>query len=179
LDLILFNPLKIKNFQPLNRWLNEPHVKQEYGSSEEVTLTAIVQKHTSYTQGYKISGLKKPIQAMIIYENEVPFGYIQLYNVFDFPREGYDLKSYISPEEIVGTIDLFIGNPKFFSKGYGVNLIQQFLKKIAFKKFNKIMVDPKSTNKRAIKCYERVGFKKVICIQTDAMTYSILMTMEH
>src|SRR5690606_6192750 len=146
------------HFQLLYSWFNEPHVQQWYGISEESTLTAITRKYTTYTHGYKMmDGSKKPIQAMIIYENKTPFGYIQLYNAFDFPREGYDLKRYISPEEVVGAIDLFIGNPKFLSKGYGVNLIQQFLKNIAFKKFNKIMVDPESTNKRAIKCYERVG----------------------
>lgn len=179
MDLIHFKPLEIKHFPLLNRWLNEPHVKQWYGSQKESTLTAITQKYTSYTQGYKlVDGVKKTIQAMIAYNAEIPFGYIQLYNAFDFPRDGYDLKKYVASEAMLGSIDLFIGDPKFLAKGYGVLLSQQFLQDIAFKKFNKIMVDPDHTNKRAIKCYEKAGFKKVIYIQTDTMTYNILMMIE-
>ncbi len=179
LDLIHFEPLKKKHLQLLNSWLNETHVKQWYSSSEEVTWTMVVQKYTSYVKRYKIvNGLKKPIQAMIIYANKVPFGYIQLYNAFDFPRDGYDLHNYVNQEQQLGAIDFFIGDPNFRSKGYGSLLLQQFIYEIAFKKFSRIMVDPKVTNIPAIKCYEKVGFKKVIYIQISSMTYSSLMIIE-
>lgn len=178
MDLIHFKPLDVKHFQLLNRWLNEPHVNLWYGSQEESTLAAITQKYSSYVQGYKlVDGKKKPIQAMIAYNGEIPFGYIQLYNAFDFPRENYNLGNYISEDRLLGAIDLFIGNTDFLLKGYGVQLIHQFLEGYA-SKFNEIMVDPEATNKRAIKCYEKAGFKKSIYIQTGKMKYSVLMIKE-
>ena len=179
MGLIHFEPLQKKHLRLLHLWLNDLQVKPWYDPFQEASLENIQKKYLSYTQGYKqFNGTNRPIQAVVSYQNKTPFGYIQLYNAFDFPREGYDLHDYIDYAQQLGAIDFFIGNPNFRSKGYGSLLLEQFIYEIAFKKFNRIIVDPEVTNIRAIKCYEKVGFKKIIYIPTAPMTYSSLMIIE-
>lgn len=59
-------------------------------------------------------------------------------------------------------IDQFIGEPAYLYKGIGTLFIKEFVDMCMMKDKNlTIIVDPEPTNTAAIKCYEKVGFKKL------------------
>ena len=59
-------------------------------------------------------------------------------------------------------IGIFIGNKKYWSKGYGQEALSLFID-FCYRKLNlnNITLRTYSFNTRAIRCYEKVGFKKV------------------
>ncbi len=60
-------------------------------------------------------------------------------------------------------IGIFIGDSAYWGKGIGSQAISQVLN-IAFEKMNLdyIWLNVRETNKRAIRCYEKVGFKIIM-----------------
>lgn len=58
------------------------------------------------------------------------------------------------------TIGIFIGDKEYWSKGYGTDTMNILIKFIFEQmNINKIKLNVYSFNKRAIKCYEKCGFK--------------------
>jgi aminoglycoside 6'-N-acetyltransferase len=59
-------------------------------------------------------------------------------------------------------IDQFIGYSKLFNKGIGTKIIRIFIEYISqHKDVDIIILDPDVSNHRAIRSYEKSGFKKV------------------
>ena len=85
-------------------------------------------------------------------------GYIQYHLINDADRALF--ANVQLPVETVG-LDLFIGEPSYLDKGYGTKLLRSFMEYV--KKCRplckRIIIDPAPDNHRAIKCYEKVGFK--------------------
>ncbi|MGX6960358.1 MAG: GNAT family N-acetyltransferase [Rickettsia endosymbiont of Pentastiridius leporinus] len=99
----------------------------------------------------------KEIKAYIIEIDQIPIGYIQIYNAYDFQRS----KPLINlPSKLAG-IDFFIGEADYLNKGIGTLALKNFLENFVDKQFTHILVDPDSKNIAAIKTYEKVGFKIV------------------
>ena len=99
----------------------------------------------------------KSINAYIIYIDEMPLGYIQLYNAYDFPRS----VPLIGLPSSLAAFDVFIGEKQFLNQGIGSKAIEQFLNEQATS-YAHVFVDPESTNIAAIRSYEKAGFKKAI-----------------
>lgn len=59
-------------------------------------------------------------------------------------------------------MDLFLADPNDLNKGHGTQIVKAFSEYI-FQHFHarKILIDPAKTNLRAIRCYEKAGFKYV------------------
>src|SRR3990167_4443213 len=123
---ITFQPLQESHFPLLLKWLKTPHVKAWWDPDVKWTLELIKEKFGSYVQGYKLEqGVKKPFQAYVICMDDVPMGYIQLYNAHDFPRNYPD-----GLEELpasLAALDIFIGEEAFLGKGLGSRIMKQFL----------------------------------------------------
>lgn len=67
----------------------------------------------------------------------------------------------ISGNDFYG-MDQFIGEPSYWNKGIGtelVSLIADYL--ISVRKAEQVYMDPQLRNPRALRCYEKAGFKKV------------------
>jgi aminoglycoside 6'-N-acetyltransferase len=87
--------------------------------------------------------------------NEI--GYIQFYPLDDARKREY---GYFN-ENIYG-IDQFIGEVEYWNKGIGTLLVTSMVKYLMdHKKAVRVVMDPQTRNTRAIKCYEKCGFKKV------------------
>jgi len=56
-------------------------------------------------------------------------------------------------------LDLFIGEETYLNKGYGSKVIAHFLREIVFQKYKAAVIDPDRENKRALKAYQKAGFK--------------------
>lgn len=83
-------------------------------------------------------------QHWIGYDNETPFVYLLT------SPEGKDAI----------TLDLFICDLNYLGKGLSVQMIHEFL----FSKFpniKEVLIDPESTNTRAIHVYEKAGFRTI------------------
>lgn len=161
---ITFTPLQESHFSLLLRWLEAPHVKTWWDQDIHWTPALIKEKYGDYVKGYKLErGIKKPLQAYVIYEDDQPLGYIQLYNAYDFPRE--DQIPLEGMPESLATIDIFIGEEDYVGRGFGSRIIQQFVRKYVDPHYATCFVDPDTRNASAIRAYEKAGFKKVKTIK--------------
>lgn len=86
----------------------------------------------------------------------IPIGYIQCYDLRDFAHP--DLPYNILPQKCAG-LDLFIGEIESIGRGVGTQILQQFLTEQVDPLFNGCVIDPVSDNLRAIKAFEKAGFK--------------------
>lgn len=102
---ITFEPLKEEHLPLLLRWLQAPHVKKWWDQNIVYTLDSVKSKYGFYIQGYKqVNGVNKLMRAYIITIEQVPVGYIQMYNAYDFPRN----KTLFALPEKLGAFDIFI-----------------------------------------------------------------------
>ena len=123
-------------------------------------------------QGYKIAqGVKKSIQAYIICIDNVPMGYIQLYNAHDFCRE--DNVSLSDLPESLAALDIFIGEEEYAGKGFGAGIMKQFLADYVDPYYDACFVDPDTANIKAIRAYEKAGFKKIKTIKEGTITWMV------
>ncbi|HAT8178957.1 TPA: GNAT family N-acetyltransferase [Legionella pneumophila] len=154
---ITFKLLSESDFTLLLKWLEESHVKAWWDQDVKWTSAQIQKKYDSYVKGYKIENNEaKPISAYIIYVDEIPIGYIQIYNAYDFARS-IPLSGLPSS---LAAFDVFIGEKNFLNKGIGSKAIDQFLKEYAHS-YTHVFADPDNTNSTAIRAYEKAGFKKI------------------
>lgn len=103
----------------------------------------------------------------IVYRDDKPVGYIQYYYIDPKSEKTGKYLPELLPNS-VGT-DQFIGEPDLISKGLGTKMITLFiehLRKIE-PQVATIIVDPDPANAAAIRCYEKVGFKKILVYDTS------------
>ncbi len=109
----------------LSVWLQTPHVARWWQEEKVWDLDAVTEKYSSYLYSYKINelGNRRPIKAFIIMYSSVPIGYIQMYDVDDFARDGeFEIIKTIIPERCA-TFDLFIGQIEYVGKGIGTAVL--------------------------------------------------------
>ena len=59
-------------------------------------------------------------------------------------------------------MDQFIGESTYWNKGIGTQLVRAMVAYLIEEKgADRIVMDPQTWNERAIRCYEKCGFKKV------------------
>ncbi|WP_338001003.1 GNAT family N-acetyltransferase [Neobacillus terrae] len=142
--------LEKKDNYLLAKWLSDPTVLEFYeGRDNHFDLEKVNNVFYKSERGQ--------VRCIIEYEG-CDIGYIQFYILDEESKEAY---GYSQKETIYGT-DQFIGEPDYWNKGIGTLLVSsmvQFL--IEQKKADRVVMDPQVRNERAIKCYEKCGFKKV------------------
>lgn len=155
---ISFRNLQLTDLSLLYKWLNEPFVKEWYGRNDPSDLESITKKYTPRIEG------KNPTSSFIVCYEEIPVGYIQTYKINDYPDFAKHLKMDVTG---FACVDLFIGNAKFMGKGLGSLMLKKFLKDIVFTQEGIIvcLIDPEPVNIRAIRSYEKAGFKYLKTIQ--------------
>ncbi len=90
-------------------------------------------------------------------------GYIQTSDLYAYRIKCLTPKGVFTHEE-PGTfcLDLFIGEEDYLNKGYGTKIVKCFVNKLLTEfKAKMILIDPSCSNKRAIRCYEKSGFKVI------------------
>lgn len=133
------------------RWLTDEQVLEFYeGRDKSYSINQVKTKF-----GPRIQQEVKIFPCIIYYKN-TPVGYIQYYPVEN--AKDYELEN----AEDTYAIDMFIGEPKLWGYGIGSKVLSLLIKYIFSKlQANKIVIDPHIDNPRAIRAYEKVGFKKV------------------
>ncbi|RAZ81617.1 GNAT family N-acetyltransferase [Planococcus halotolerans] len=137
----------------MSKWLNTKEVLEFFGDPDAPLST--IQIREKY--GPRIDGAVA-VEPYIAETEGKPFAFMQCYRLTD-----EDYKSYgYSIEETIYGIDQFIGEPALFSKGYGTQMLTEFLSFVFNEKgADAVTVDPELTNPRAIRCYEKCGFQKI------------------
>lgn len=152
---IINNEIRIReltdeDFPLLLKWLTDERVLEFYGGRDKKYTLETLKQH--YTESWE----DEVIRVIIEYKNK-PIGYGQIYKMYDDLYKDYH---YPKTNEIVFGMDQFIGETEYWNKGIGTRYIQlifDFLKKE--RKANAVILDPHQNNLRAIKSYQKAGFR--------------------
>ncbi|KFZ27734.1 MAG: Aminoglycoside N(6')-acetyltransferase type 1 [Candidatus Izimaplasma bacterium HR2] len=158
--MISFRNVVEDDFITLHNWLKVPHVKEYWYQTESFTYEEICKKYSKR--------LKKGIvELYIIQKNGKDIGFIQTY-IIDEPT------AFMVKDKIKG-IDLYIGEVDYIHKGYGKDIIDNFVINYIFndKSIRFAGIDPEVENVIAIKAYKKSGFKHV---NTEYSKYNKNMT---
>lgn len=141
--MISFRPLTEADYPLLLDWLQRPHVKAWWDDGED-TLEKVARHYGPD------SGDEEEVERFVLLwspDDRVP------------PRPIGYFQWYLIPGGPAGT-DQFIGEPELLDQGIGTAAIRQFLGLlIAAHDPPRIIIDPDPRNARAIRCYEKVGFR--------------------
>ncbi len=161
-----FENMQEKDIPLWKTWSEVPHVKEVWFIEGYETTNYIYQK-------IKGNGYDHPF---IIYVNNKPIGYIQCCDLYAYRTLCPKPKGLFTQEER-GTfcIDLFIAESDYLNKGVGTEIVRLFTQKV-IQDFGakKILIDPASSNQRAIRCYEKAGFK-ILKNASDGVTECTIM----
>jgi aminoglycoside 6'-N-acetyltransferase len=166
---ISFTCLKVNHLSRLLKWLNKPHVKEWWDQDVNWTSELVKEKFGSYVEGYKLDHeSKKAIEAFVICVDGREVGYCQSYDVADFPVDGF-----VSHSKQVAGLDLFIGEGEMIGRGWGAEIIQLFCENHIDQRFEACFVDPNKDNTRAIRAFEKAGFRKIMTAVNNAATWML------
>ncbi len=162
-----FIPLKESDLPVITDWLNRPHL-QKWWREGKITQEMA---HKKYLPRIMDEDSAKPYLAFL---EDIPKGYIQYYSVSETETNWWP----DNPGPGVLGIDLFIADPEQLNKGFGTLMVSQFVN-FLFKKpgIREIRIDPRPDNLRAIRCYEKAGFKKAGPI-TNPDGPALMMTLD-
>ncbi len=142
----LFKPVDQKTRPLVHKWLHKPHVAEWfYGHSLETTI--------KYLDDF-LAGSSK-YQYWLSYKKEHPFGLLITSRV-EKPHD--ELSKWCNKEGDAITLDFFIGDKDYMGKGSAHLLIQEFISS-QYPDVSEVLMDPESTNLRAIRVYQKAGFE--------------------
>ena len=141
----------------VQRWLSLPHVREWWGDPQE--------------QYALVSGdLDEPAMDQFIFSAAgSPFGYLQCYDLTEW-NTGFGPQ----PQGTRG-IDLFIGELDMIGRGHGSALIRRFVDGRLRKGLARMVTDPDPANARAIRAYEKAGFRGDRLVETPDGTVLLMM----
>ena len=153
--VIDFEDIRIRDFcendlSLMLKWLTDERVLEFYGGRDLNYTPMSLKEH--YEKDFETEGFR----VILEYVNR-PVGYGQIYRVMG---ELYDEYCYYKTGNVVYAMDQFIGEPEYWSKGIGTKYINQicsFLKQNC--KADIVLLDPHKNNDRAIRAYQKCGFK--------------------
>lgn len=142
--------LTSKDLSILIKWLTDDRVLEFYGGRDQnFTEQDIIKEY--YEEDNEIA------TRLIVECNNIPIGYVQVYDMID---EFYDSYHYDKSDEIVYCMDQFIGEPDYWNKGIGTRFMGMILEYLVTEKnANAVILDPHQNNPRAVRMYEKAGFK--------------------
>ena len=128
-----FRRLSPDDFPLMLAWLRKIHVREWWNDGDD-SLEKVAAHY----------GAQDETERFILLDGETPIGYFQYY----FADGG-----------AIG-IDQFIGDETYLNRGVGTETIKMFVRMIVDKHAPPfIILDPSPENKRAVRCYEKVGFR--------------------
>jgi aminoglycoside 6'-N-acetyltransferase len=151
--------LEAADVQDLCRWLSDPAVLEFYEGRDRPLDSETARQHYLSKQG-------NPVTGCIVEWGGKPIGFAQFY-----PLDGEEKTALgYPPAEPIFGMDQFIGEPSYWNQGIGTRLVTamvEYLRTVLGA--SRIVVDPRTDNPRAIRCYEKAGFRKVIILPEREM----------
>jgi aminoglycoside 6'-N-acetyltransferase len=144
-----FRPMTTADLPLVKQWLAAPHVVQWWGNADE--------------QFELVSGDLdiEAVDQFIVATGDRPLGYIQCYDPAAWPDNGFGPQ----PPGTRG-IDQFIGEPDMMGRGHGSAFVHQFVEGRLAAGAPRVITDPVPDNARAIRAYEKAGFRRQGLVNT-------------
>ena len=139
-----FRPVTTKDLPMIAGWLAEPHVAAWWDDPE--TEIAGIREHID-----SIS-----VEPLIVELHGKPIAYLQSYD----PHLEDDHPYADQPFGTLG-IDVSIGPPELVGIGHGSAIVRQFVENLFEEGVPRVIIDPNPANLRAIRAYERAGFRAI------------------
>ncbi|MCH9806321.1 MAG: acetyltransferase [Alphaproteobacteria bacterium] len=147
---IRFEPVRAGDLPLLDSWLREPHVRKWWGDPET---------ELGYIRDM-VEG-RDTTRPFIFHVDGEAVGYIQYWFIGHHQNEQW-IKDYPwigeLPADTVG-VDLSIGVAAKLSKGIGSTVLEAFVDRLVEEGWRNIIIDPDPANTRALRAYEKAGFK--------------------
>ncbi|HET7792840.1 MAG TPA: aminoglycoside 6'-N-acetyltransferase [Rhizobacter sp.] len=140
----------------LHTWLNRPHVAVWWGN-EQPTLDEVREQYLPSVLA------RDGVTPYIASVDGVPFAYAQSYVALGSGEGWWEDET----DPGVRGIDQSIGEPSLLDQGLGTRLVRALLEHLfADPSVTKVQTDPSPDNARAIRCYEKAGFRRVKTVVT-------------
>ena len=172
--MIQFVPLRLNHLPLMTEWFARPHLKQWWTRGETFTLAQIVAKYGSRARG------EDATRGYVIELDAQPIGYVQYYPVADdslpdgVVKPSNGLFKAFRKDDMAG-VDLLLADPEKLGKGVGTTVLKAFLQTEVFPKFRVAVIDPLRVNERAIRSFEKSGFRRTEFSEVPA---SLVMVAE-
>ena len=135
----------------LHKWLNEPHVV-EWWQGERPSLEEVREHYRPRVLA------QQNVTPYIGLLDGRPFAYAQSYVALNSGDGWWEEET----DPGVRGIDQSIGDPALLGGGLGTQLVQELVDRLFGDPLvTKIQTDPAPGNRRAIRCYEKAGFRRV------------------
>ena len=147
-----FVPVAPEHYALLDAWLRSPHMREWWGDPEE---------ELGYIRDM-VEG-RDTTRPFLIALDGAPIGYIQYWFIGHHQNETWiDEHPWLAelPEETIG-VDLSIAEPGLLSRGLGSAALTAFTRALYDNGHQMIIIDPDPANVRAVRAYERAGFRAV------------------
>ena len=137
----------------LSGWLSDPRVLQWFEGRDRPHDRAMVRE----LYGSEALAAAQ-VQAAIIEDEAVPLGYLRWYPMATVVEE-YDWRD--DPTD-VWAADIFVGEPSRWGSGLGSSALALLVEHLLVaERARRVVVDPWVGNARAIRAYEKIGFRTV------------------
>ncbi len=157
---ICFRPVERADFATLGTWLRAPHNVQWWGDpASELSLIVDMVEGRDTTKPYVFAMDGRPL------------GYIQVWFIGDHQTPEWLAKApwlgLLAPQTV--GVDLMIGDAENIGRGFGVRVLRAFTERLWDEGHREIIIDPDPANLRALRAYDRAGFRPVPALigQTD------------
>lgn len=155
---VQLRPLAEADLPLLHRWLHQPHVLEWWGGADAAPTLAEVRAH------YAPRILAEDgVQAWIAFEtstdgSEHTIGYAQSYTAMGDGDGWWEAET----DPGMRGIDQFLADGNRLGQGLGTRLVRALVERLfADLAVTQIQTDPHPANRRAIRCYEKAGFRAV------------------
>ncbi len=153
---ITFRSLGASDLPMLAEWMEQPHWREWWGDPEtEIGFIRNMLDGTDSTEPY------------LFFLDGLPAGYIQCWHIADARVDPWLTEApWIMdlPDDAVG-VDLSLADPALLSKGIGTATLTAFVARLRASGHNFIIIDPDATNIRAVRAYEKSGFRPIESLQ--------------
>lgn len=150
MELTSFSALTEQQLPMLHEWVRRPHVAEWW--KEPSTLEAIREEYLPTLHG------RSSTRAFIASLHNTPIGFIQAYVVQGSGGGWWE------DEDDPGArgIDQFLADAGRLNQGLGTAMVSAFVQQLLQDPaVSTIQTDPSPRNARAIRCYQKVGFRQV------------------
>jgi len=148
--LYQFRSMTAADLSMVRGWLAAPHVVEWWGDPDE-QFELVSEDLTSVAMD----------QFIVAADDDRPFAYLQCYDPSAWPEGGLGMH----PPGTRG-IDQFIGDPNMIGHGHGSVFIRDFTDGLLSAGTPRVLTDPDPANGRAIRAYEKAGFRSHRIVDT-------------
>lgn len=137
-----FRSVEQKDLKLLAQWMRQPHLVEWWGDPDQA-MDEIRQAMEDIA-----------VEPMMVELDGRPVAYLQSYD----PHLEDDHPYADHPFGTLG-LDLSIGPPDLVGNGHGSALLRQFIDELFAEGIPRVIIDPHPDNARAVRCYEKAGFR--------------------